>query len=146
MTTRPDSRWIAMIGLAFSIVAANIGFAAAPVKPPVKPQKAEITDDTRQAAEASNGFAFDLYAQLREQDGNLFYSPASISTALAMTYAGAAGETERQMATVLHVDKVDVPAKKVPYFKPGKELKELINKEPAPAVPGASAPPDAMTV
>ena len=32
-------------------------------------------------------------------------------------------------------DKVDVPPKKVPYFKPGKELKELINKEPAPPVP-----------
>ncbi len=30
-------------------------------------------------------------------------------------------------------DKVDVPPKKVPYFKPGKELKELINKEPARA-------------
>ena len=29
-------------------------------------------------------------------------------------------------------DKVDVPPKKVPYFKPGKELKELINQEPAP--------------
>src|SRR5580765_8528560 len=38
-------------------------------------------------------------------------------------------------------DKVDVPPKKVPYFKPGKELKELINKEPAPA-PGTVAPPD----
>ena len=32
-------------------------------------------------------------------------------------------------------DKVDVPPKKVPYFKPGKELKELINKEAAPAPP-----------
>ena len=42
-------------------------------------------------------------------------------------------------------DKVDVPPKKVPYFKPGKELKELINKEPAPA-PGTSVPPDAMAV
>ena len=30
-------------------------------------------------------------------------------------------------------DKVDVPPKKVPYFKPGKELKELINKEVARA-------------
>ncbi len=28
-------------------------------------------------------------------------------------------------------DRVDVPPKKVPYFKPGKELKELINREPA---------------
>jgi integration host factor subunit beta len=38
-------------------------------------------------------------------------------------------------------DKVDVPPKKVPYFKPGKELKELINRE-ADAVPGSvNAPP-----
>ena len=29
-------------------------------------------------------------------------------------------------------DRVDVPPKRVPYFKPGKELKELINREPAP--------------
>src|SRR5213083_2138104 len=47
-------------------------------------------------------------------------------------------------------DKVDVPPKKVPYFKPGKELKELINKEPSPtaASPAASptVPPDALAV
>ena len=47
-------------------------------------------------------------------------------------------------------DKVDVPPKKVPYFKPGKELKELINREPAPAAaaaPGESpAPPDVVAV
>src|ERR1700720_1762104 len=46
-------------------------------------------------------------------------------------------------------DKVDVPPKKVPYFKPGKELKELINKEPAAsvAVPGETpAPPNALAV
>ena len=36
-------------------------------------------------------------------------------------------------------DKVDVPPKKVPYFKPGKELKDLINKE-AEAAEAASAP------
>jgi len=47
-------------------------------------------------------------------------------------------------------DKVDVPPKKVPYFKPGKELKELINKEPAPPAgspSGAgSVPPDVVAV
>jgi integration host factor subunit beta len=45
-------------------------------------------------------------------------------------------------------DKVDVPPKKVPYFKPGKELKELINKEPAVAPAGGSVvpPPDALAV
>ena len=38
-------------------------------------------------------------------------------------------------------DKVDVPPKKVPYFKPGKELKELINREPASAPPVAPRAP-----
>ncbi len=41
-------------------------------------------------------------------------------------------------------DKVDVPPKKVPYFKPGKELKELINREAEarrPAAAGASPTP-----
>ena len=36
-------------------------------------------------------------------------------------------------------DKVDVPPKKVPYFKPGKELKELINREPLPPVTPSGA-------
>jgi serpin B len=47
-------------------------------------------------------FATDLYAQLREQGGNLFFSPYSISTALAMTYAGARGQTAQEMAKTLH--------------------------------------------
>ena len=38
-------------------------------------------------------------------------------------------------------DKVDVPPKKVPYFKPGKELKDLINRETADAPPASPAPP-----
>jgi len=52
--------------------------------------------------EGNNRFALALYAKLREQRGNLFFSPYSISAALAMTYAGARGETEAQMAKVLH--------------------------------------------
>jgi serpin B len=47
-------------------------------------------------------FALDLYGNLRSQPGNLFFSPNSISTALAMTYAGARGETGQQMAKTLH--------------------------------------------
>jgi len=47
-------------------------------------------------------FALDLYQALVQQGGNLFYSPYSISLALAMTYAGARGETEQQMANTLH--------------------------------------------
>jgi serpin B len=50
----------------------------------------------------NSAFALDLYQQLKTNDGNLFYSPYSISLALAMTYAGARGETEEQMADALH--------------------------------------------
>ncbi|MBN2271321.1 MAG: serpin family protein [Sedimentisphaerales bacterium] len=53
-------------------------------------------------AEGNNQFALDLYAKLRSNEGNLFFSPYSISTALAMTYSGARGATAAQMAQVLH--------------------------------------------
>jgi serpin B len=52
--------------------------------------------------EGNNAFAFDLYQAVRNEDGNLFFSPYSISTALAMTYAGARTSIEKQMANVLH--------------------------------------------
>ena len=52
--------------------------------------------------EGNHQFAFDLYSQVGKGDGNLFFSPFSISTALAMTYAGAKGNTETQMAQTLH--------------------------------------------
>ncbi len=53
------------------------------------------------AVQGNTEFALDLYQRLRTREGNLFFSPYSISTALAMTYAGARGETARQMAQVL---------------------------------------------
>jgi len=52
----------------------------------------------------NNAFAFDLYRQVADGSDNLFYSPYSISLALAMTYAGARGVTEEEMSTALHFD------------------------------------------
>ncbi len=73
----------------------------------VKSEKARITSpelpagDLAELVAANTAFAFDLYQQVGDQDGNLFYSPYSVSIALAMTYAGARGETEQQMADAL---------------------------------------------
>ncbi len=58
--------------------------------------------DLQDLVVGDTAFAFDLYQALREQDGNLFFSPHSISIALAMTYAGARGLTEQEMAETLH--------------------------------------------
>ena len=58
--------------------------------------------DLRELVQGNNDFAFDLYRALSDEEGNLFYSPFSISQALAMTFAGARSETERQMADTLH--------------------------------------------
>jgi serpin B len=63
---------------------------------------ADVQNDLQQVVKGNNSFCFDLYHQLMSEQGNLFFSPYSISTALAMTYAGACGETEKQMADVLH--------------------------------------------
>ncbi len=58
--------------------------------------------DRAAVVEGNNAFAVTLYGQLREQSGNLFFSPESISTALAMAYAGARGDTASEMAKTLH--------------------------------------------
>ncbi len=63
---------------------------------------AVISDDVKATAVANNAFALDLYAKLRTAEGNLFFSPYSVSSALAMTFAGARGQTATEMAGVLH--------------------------------------------
>jgi len=63
---------------------------------------AESADrDEERVVEGNSRFALQLYQKLRGGAGNLFFSPYSISTALAMTYAGARSQTETQMAEVL---------------------------------------------
>ena len=60
-----------------------------------------MDQDVLQLACDNSNFAFDLYSALSDGEGNLFFSPFSISQVLAMAYAGARGETERQMAETL---------------------------------------------
>ena len=63
---------------------------------------AGVQNELHSVVKGNNSFCFDLYHKLKGAKGNLFFSPYSISTALAMTYAGARGETEKQMAQVMH--------------------------------------------
>ena len=60
--------------------------------------------DVATLVDGNTAFSFDLFQELKSEDGNMFCSPYSISLALAMTYAGARGETEQQMADTLHYD------------------------------------------
>lgn len=73
-----------------------------------------MTDDNKPALQTDskqlqafageiNQFGFDLFHQLRRTPGNVFLSPYSISSAMAMTAAGARHETANQMTKVLHL-------------------------------------------
>ncbi|MCC6147337.1 MAG: serpin family protein [Anaerolineaceae bacterium] len=79
--------------------------ASAQVVKSEKPRETDLQinpEDISLLAQDNTAFALDLYHLLNRQEGNAFYSPYSISTALAMTHAGAKGETARQMAQTLH--------------------------------------------
>jgi serpin B len=54
------------------------------------------------AAKATNQLAVDLHRQLATGNDNLCVSPYSIQNALAMTFAGADGDTRTEMGHVLH--------------------------------------------
>jgi serpin B len=60
-------------------------------------------DSVKAVVRGNTQFALALYGKTRGQAGNLFFSPYSISSALAMTHAGANGETADQMASTLHL-------------------------------------------
>ena len=57
---------------------------------------------TTSIVNGNNLFALELYSRLKKEKGNLFFSPYSISSALAMTYSGARGKTAEEMAKTLH--------------------------------------------
>ncbi len=67
-------------------------------------------DKSATAVDDNNAFAVDIFGELCRKEGNLFISPYSISSALAMTYGGAGGETATQMKDVL---KLSLPGNEV---------------------------------
>lgn len=68
--------------------------------------------EVEQLVKDNTAFAFNLYQDIKSGSGNVFYSPYSLSVALAMTYAGARGITEKQMAQAL---RFTLPQEKLHY-------------------------------
>lgn len=79
------------------LTAAAGGLAAAALRPH------RLLAEDPPAENPINAFAGDLFAKLKAGNGNVFVSPFSIETALAMTAAGAKGNTLSQMQTVLRL-------------------------------------------
>jgi serpin B len=80
--------------------APNVDTAKSSVQRIADPQVSSA--DSTTLASDNAAFAFDVYKRLILEKSNLIFSPASISIALAMTYAGAAGSTATEMAQALH--------------------------------------------
>lgn len=77
-------------------------FGAAQTMVPPLHASSKSVDNLLAIVNGNNAFAFDLFRKLAPEKENLFFSPISLSSALAMTYAGARGRTQKEMETVLH--------------------------------------------
>ncbi|MGV8151518.1 MAG: serpin family protein [Candidatus Nanoarchaeia archaeon] len=88
---------VALGSLAFFIYPYN------PNNPPAANENGASEQGIKEVVSANNEFAFELYSQInKNQDGNIFYSPYSISAALAMTYEGARQDTAKEIKEVFH--------------------------------------------
>jgi serpin B len=99
-----------IVAVIVSIASIFIAFQYQPVSDIIEEEIPEDKDELTPKGEllfneAVNSFAFDFFKGLnKESEGNLFISPYSIFTALAMTYEGARNETAEEMASVLNIE------------------------------------------
>lgn len=90
---------IAILLVALSTASILFLFPYEPDQPPAADDSSAT--DIQKVVDANNEFALELYGQL-DQSSNLFISPYSISSALAMAYEGAASQTAEEMKEVFH--------------------------------------------
>jgi serpin B len=86
-----------------------------------------IENGTALVIRANNQFSIDLYSELKGEEGNIFFSPYSISTALAMLYEGARGQTADEIQEVFHFP-IEDEVRRNSYS----ELIEKLNNENVP--------------
>ncbi|MBN2703021.1 MAG: outer membrane lipoprotein-sorting protein [Pontiellaceae bacterium] len=87
----------------------------------------EPTAEAFAPTDSVNQLAVDLFEKLAAEEGNLFFSPYSISSALAMTYGGARGETAEQMNSALHFGGPDITHPAFSYLR--RSLNRVQEKE-----------------
>lgn len=97
-----------LIGLAVLMI-----ISAGCIQPPIpKPEPLDDSQSTdsgvQEAVKGNNEFAMEMYSEINESGKNLFFSPWSISSALAMTFEGAKAKTAEEMKTVLHLQGNDL--------------------------------------
>ena len=99
---------VAIIAIIIVSAVAVIGvgiflYPYSPENPPVADDFNATPEGIQKVVGANNNFAFDLYSELNKNEGgNIFYSPYSISAALAMTYEGAKGQTANEIKSVFY--------------------------------------------
>ena len=105
---------ISLYGIAVLLIALVAGtsvyflFPSQPDQPPKADDTGKTEAGTNEVISANNQFAFDLYNEIKGENGNIFYSPYSISAALAMTYEGARGRTADEIKSVFHFPEYEI--------------------------------------
>lgn len=85
------------------LAAIFLPYPYSPAQPPQASDAGSTPQGVQEVVRANNRFAFKLYSELiKTETGNIFYSPYSIFSALAMTYEGARGKTAEEMRNVFN--------------------------------------------
>lgn len=91
------------------LVAVFLPYPYSPTRPPRASDAGSTPQGVQEVVRASNQFAFKLFSELvKTETGNIFYSPYSIFSALAMTYEGARGKTAEEMKIVFALPESNV--------------------------------------
>ncbi len=93
----PGIKWCLALVVVIAVGSAFVGGGRG------TPRTFQPSPEVKSVVESNTRFALDLYRTLKEQPGNVFVSPYSISTALGMVLAGARGQTEQEIAAALHL-------------------------------------------
>ncbi len=103
-------RTLAIAGTAFVIAVVIAAMFYGAVMKDAEPEPGDRNvglEGTDLVLAESNDFGFELFKELDSEGDNVFFSPWSVSTALAMAYEGARGETAAEMAAVLRLPEND---------------------------------------